>query len=124
MRSALGGPHLPGQLREEVLIGGEGPQAVQVADGGRQRLQLVAAAVQLLQQRQTGGRRKESGGGASGRGRAQETAEISEKGRKEQRQRFILRAAGLRCRQVSRARVVLLCSLLFSPYRHQMPGSQ
>lgn len=62
--------HLPRKLREEVLIGGEGPQAVQVADGGRQRLQLVAAAVQLLQQRQTGRGLREQGawGGVLGRG--------------------------------------------------------
>lgn len=46
--------YLPGQLWEEVLVGGEGPQAVQVADGGRQRLQLITTTVQLLQQRQTG----------------------------------------------------------------------
>lgn len=53
--------YLPGQLWEEVLVGSEGPQAVQVADGGRQRLQLIATTVQLLQQRQTGwnGRRAE-----------------------------------------------------------------
>lgn len=49
-------PHLAGQFCEKVLIRSESPQAVQVADGGRQRLQLVAAAVQLLQQRQTGGK--------------------------------------------------------------------
>lgn len=42
-------PYLAGQLWEEVLIGSEGSQAVQVADGGRQRLQLITTTVQLLQ---------------------------------------------------------------------------
>lgn len=44
--------HLSGQLREEVLIHGQGAQVVQVPDGGGQGLQLVAAAVKLLQQGQ------------------------------------------------------------------------
>lgn len=44
--------YLPRQLREEVLISSKGPQAVQVTNGWRQRLQLITTTVQLLQQRQ------------------------------------------------------------------------
>lgn len=47
-----GAAHLSGQLREEVLVHGQGAQVVQVPDGGGQRLQLVAAAVEFLQQGQ------------------------------------------------------------------------
>lgn len=50
--------YLPRQFAEEVLVSSEGPQAVQVTDGGRQRLQLITTTVQLLQQRQTGWKMK------------------------------------------------------------------
>ena len=41
--------HLRGQLGEEVVVGGEGPDVDTVPDGGGQRLDLVEAAVQLVQ---------------------------------------------------------------------------
>lgn len=59
--------YLPGQLWEEVLVSGEGPQAVQVADGGRQRLQLITTTVQLLQQRQTGWKEQRQKGRDAGK---------------------------------------------------------
>lgn len=44
--------HLGGKLRKEVVISGEGADAGTLADGRRQRFDLVETAVQLIQRRQ------------------------------------------------------------------------
>lgn len=53
--------YLSWQLREEVLITCERPQAVQEADGRGQRLQFITTTVKLLQQRQTEAQRQDTG---------------------------------------------------------------